>query len=248
MAATQGPGLIGALLVGLSSAKAIAAARELPFAAVDHLQGHVAANFARRGWARRAAPVRAPVRVPDRQRRAHAAGPRRRPRRLRGARQHARRRRRGGLRQGRPDARPRLSGRRRARSGWRARGDPEAFSFPGSPGERRRGRSPVAGGASPQGLDFSFAGAEDGAAATRCGSSPRQEREERAGDLAASYQAAIVESLRVAHRTGARRRAASIASRSAAGSPPTASCAGACGSSTSRCTCRSGPSAPTTRR
>ena len=43
--ATQGPGLVGALLVGFSSAKALAAARELPFAAVDHLQGHVAANF-----------------------------------------------------------------------------------------------------------------------------------------------------------------------------------------------------------
>ncbi|HEX5309533.1 MAG TPA: tRNA (adenosine(37)-N6)-threonylcarbamoyltransferase complex transferase subunit TsaD [Solirubrobacteraceae bacterium] len=43
--ATQGPGLIGALLVGFSVAKGIAAARELPFAAVDHIQGHVAANF-----------------------------------------------------------------------------------------------------------------------------------------------------------------------------------------------------------
>jgi N6-L-threonylcarbamoyladenine synthase len=45
VAATQGPGLVGALLVGLSAAKALAAARELPFAPVDHLQGHVAANF-----------------------------------------------------------------------------------------------------------------------------------------------------------------------------------------------------------
>jgi len=45
MAATRGPGLVGALLVGFATAKAIAAARELPFAAVDHLQGHVAANF-----------------------------------------------------------------------------------------------------------------------------------------------------------------------------------------------------------
>ncbi len=45
VAATQGPGLVGALLVGLTTAKALAAARELPFAAVDHLQGHVAANF-----------------------------------------------------------------------------------------------------------------------------------------------------------------------------------------------------------
>jgi N6-L-threonylcarbamoyladenine synthase len=45
VAATRGPGLVGALLVGLSTAKGLAAARELPFAAVDHLQGHVAANF-----------------------------------------------------------------------------------------------------------------------------------------------------------------------------------------------------------
>ncbi|HTA06163.1 MAG TPA: tRNA (adenosine(37)-N6)-threonylcarbamoyltransferase complex transferase subunit TsaD, partial [Solirubrobacteraceae bacterium] len=45
IAATQGPGLVGALLVGLSTAKGLAAARGLPFAPVDHLQGHVAANF-----------------------------------------------------------------------------------------------------------------------------------------------------------------------------------------------------------
>jgi N6-L-threonylcarbamoyladenine synthase len=45
VAVTQGPGLVGALLVGLSTAKALAAARELPLAPVDHLQGHVAANF-----------------------------------------------------------------------------------------------------------------------------------------------------------------------------------------------------------
>ena len=45
VAATVGPGLIGALLVGISTAKAIAAARRLPLIPVDHLQGHVAANF-----------------------------------------------------------------------------------------------------------------------------------------------------------------------------------------------------------
>jgi len=45
VAATRGPGLVGALLVGFATAKALAAARALPFAAVDHLQGHVAANF-----------------------------------------------------------------------------------------------------------------------------------------------------------------------------------------------------------
>jgi N6-L-threonylcarbamoyladenine synthase len=42
---TQGPGLVGALLVGVATAKGLAAARRLPLAAVDHLQGHVAANF-----------------------------------------------------------------------------------------------------------------------------------------------------------------------------------------------------------
>jgi N6-L-threonylcarbamoyladenine synthase len=44
VAATRGPGLIGALLVGFSYAKALAAARELPFVPVDHLQGHVLAS------------------------------------------------------------------------------------------------------------------------------------------------------------------------------------------------------------
>jgi N6-L-threonylcarbamoyladenine synthase len=45
IAVTVGPGLIGALLVGVSVAKAIAAPRRLPLIPVDHLQGHVAANF-----------------------------------------------------------------------------------------------------------------------------------------------------------------------------------------------------------
>jgi N6-L-threonylcarbamoyladenine synthase len=45
VAVTQGPGLVGALLVGVATAKGIAAARGLPLAPVDHLQGHVAANF-----------------------------------------------------------------------------------------------------------------------------------------------------------------------------------------------------------
>jgi N6-L-threonylcarbamoyladenine synthase len=44
VAVTRGPGLIGALLVGLSSAKAIAAARGLPLVPVDHLHGHVVAS------------------------------------------------------------------------------------------------------------------------------------------------------------------------------------------------------------
>jgi N6-L-threonylcarbamoyladenine synthase len=45
VAVTQGPGLVSALLIGLAEAKALAAARGLPLAPVDHLQGHVAANF-----------------------------------------------------------------------------------------------------------------------------------------------------------------------------------------------------------
>ena len=45
VAVTAGPGLIGALLVGLSAAKALAWARRLPLAAVDHLHGHVASLF-----------------------------------------------------------------------------------------------------------------------------------------------------------------------------------------------------------
>ena len=47
IAVTAGPGLVGALLVGIATAKGLAAARGLPLAAVDHLQGHVAANFLR---------------------------------------------------------------------------------------------------------------------------------------------------------------------------------------------------------
>jgi N6-L-threonylcarbamoyladenine synthase len=45
IAVTQGPGLIGALLVGLSAAKALAWARGLPLVPVDHLQGHVASLY-----------------------------------------------------------------------------------------------------------------------------------------------------------------------------------------------------------
>jgi len=42
---TQGPGLVGALLVGLSAAKALAWARGLPLVPVDHLRGHVATLY-----------------------------------------------------------------------------------------------------------------------------------------------------------------------------------------------------------
>jgi N6-L-threonylcarbamoyladenine synthase len=45
VAVTRGPGLIGALLVGLSAAKALAWALRLPLVPVDHLHGHVASLF-----------------------------------------------------------------------------------------------------------------------------------------------------------------------------------------------------------
>jgi N6-L-threonylcarbamoyladenine synthase len=45
VAVTTGPGLIGALLVGLSAAKAIAWGRGLPLVPVDHLHGHIASLF-----------------------------------------------------------------------------------------------------------------------------------------------------------------------------------------------------------
>jgi N6-L-threonylcarbamoyladenine synthase len=45
VAVTRGPGLVAALLVGVASAKALAAARGLPLAAVDHLHGHIAASY-----------------------------------------------------------------------------------------------------------------------------------------------------------------------------------------------------------
>lgn len=45
IAATQGPGLVGSLLVGLMAAKALAFARGIPFIGVNHIEGHIYANF-----------------------------------------------------------------------------------------------------------------------------------------------------------------------------------------------------------
>ncbi len=42
---TYGPGLVGALLVGLSAAKAIAYALNKPLVGVNHIEGHIAANY-----------------------------------------------------------------------------------------------------------------------------------------------------------------------------------------------------------
>jgi len=205
VAATQGPGLVGALLVGLSTGKALAAARRLPFAPVDHLQGHVAANFL--AGAEDAPPFEPPFvclvasgghtllalvdeldgfqvlgRTLD-----DAAG----EAFDKGARM---------LGLGFPGG-PALQ---KLAEG----GDPSEFSFPGSPGEARRGAPRRA---FHHGLDFSFAGLKTALLYAIRELGPERARE-RSADLAASYQAAIVESLvertaRALERTGVGRLA-----------------------------------------
>jgi N6-L-threonylcarbamoyladenine synthase len=49
VAVTIGPGLVGALLVGIAAAKSIALATQKPFIGVNHLEGHVYANFLEHG-------------------------------------------------------------------------------------------------------------------------------------------------------------------------------------------------------
>ncbi len=188
VAATQGPGLIGALLVGLSAGKALAAARELPFAAVDHLQGHVAANFLQDP-----APFEPPFVC------LIASGGHTLLARVRG---HD-----GFEVLGRTlddaageafDKGARMLGLGYPGGAALERlaegGDPEAFSFPGSRRERARGGRGVGRSAFAQGLDFSFAGVKTALLYTLRELSEARARE-RAADLAASYQAAIVDSL-----------------------------------------------------
>jgi N6-L-threonylcarbamoyladenine synthase len=201
IAATQGPGLVGALLVGLSTAKALAAARELPFAAVDHLQGHVAANFLAGDGGPFEPPFLCLLASGGHTLLAHvrkhdgfevlgrtlddAAG----EAFDKGARM---------LGLGYPGgaALERLA----------AGGDPRAFSFPGSRGERARGGRGAGQRAFAQSLDFSFAGVKT-ALLYRLRELSATEARARAADLAASYQAAIVDSLleraeRALERTG----------------------------------------------
>ncbi|MBR3004890.1 MAG: tRNA (adenosine(37)-N6)-threonylcarbamoyltransferase complex transferase subunit TsaD [Lachnospiraceae bacterium] len=45
IAVTYGPGLVGALLVGVSAAKAISFAKDIPLVGVHHIKGHVCANY-----------------------------------------------------------------------------------------------------------------------------------------------------------------------------------------------------------
>jgi N6-L-threonylcarbamoyladenine synthase len=191
--ATQGPGLVGALLVGLSTAKALAAARELPFAPVDHLQGHVAANFLSGAGPDEEPPFEPPflcliasgghtllahVRAHDGfevlgRTLDDAAG----EAFDKGARM---------LGLGYPGG-PELE---RLASG----GDPDAFPFPGSRAERSRGGWGSGRQAFAQGLDFSFAGVKT-ALLYRLRELSEGEAQTRAADLAASYQAAIIDSL-----------------------------------------------------
>lgn len=45
IACTYGPGLVGALLVGVSYAKGLAFANNKPLVGVNHIEGHIAANY-----------------------------------------------------------------------------------------------------------------------------------------------------------------------------------------------------------
>ena len=134
VAVTQGPGLVGALLVGVATAKGLAAARRLPLAPVDHLQGHVAANFLA------PEPIEPPFLC------LIASGGHTllarvdRPRRLRGAGPDARRRRRRGVRQGRAAARARLPGRAGAVEAGRG-GRPGGVRVPDRRARRRASTS-----------------------------------------------------------------------------------------------------------
>jgi N6-L-threonylcarbamoyladenine synthase len=211
VAATQGPGLVGALLVGLSTAKALAAARELPFVPVDHLQGHVAANFLLGGDGLTDSPTDG-----DRAIASDGDGPFEPPflcliasgghTLLARVSEHD-----GYEVLGRTlddaageafDKGARLLGLGypggAALERLAAGGDSHAFSFPGSPaGERASGKA-RAGSPSArrfaESLDFSFAGVKTALLYTVRELGER-ETGERAADLAASYQAAIVERL-----------------------------------------------------
>jgi N6-L-threonylcarbamoyladenine synthase len=210
VAATQGPGLVGALLVGLSTAKALAAARELPFVAVDHLQGHVAANFLQGEQDESEHPFEPPflclIASGGHTLLAHvtehdgfevlgrtlddAAG----EAFDKGARM---------LGLGYPGG---AALERLARDG-----DASAFTFPGSAADSARGGRGARHRAFAQGLDFSFAGLKTALLYTLRDLS-EAEASARAADLAASYQAAIIDSLlarvqRGLERTGLQRLA-----------------------------------------
>ena len=131
VAVTVGPGLVGALLVGIAAAKAVALALGVPFVGVNHLEGHIYANWLDHGPDRRAVRVLPGVGRP------HDAGARSRAVPLRGARADARRRGGRGVRQDRavhgPGV-PRRAGARRAGAGREPGRDP----LPARHGRQRR--------------------------------------------------------------------------------------------------------------
>ncbi len=188
IAATRGPGLVGALLVGFSHAEALAAARQLPFAPVDHLQGHVAANFLIDGGAAFEPPFLCLIASGGHTLLAHvrehhgfevlgrtlddAAG----EAFDKGARM---------LGLGYPGgaALERLA----------STGDPSAFEFPAG-GARPRAGVGVGRLQFARSLDFSFAGLKT-ALLYRVRDLSAEDLRRLAPDLAASYQAAIVDSL-----------------------------------------------------
>ena len=218
VAATQGPGLVGALLVGLTTGKALAAARELPFAPVDHLQGHVAANFLAGGPAPASSPQGEGEEPPFEPpfvcliaSGGHTL--------LARVQEHD-----GFEVLGRTlddaageafDKGARLLGLGypggAALEKLAREGEESAFSFPGSPGEhahreRAARKKPFA-----DSLDFSFAGVKT-ALLYKLRELGEGTAGEQGADLAASYQAAIVEHLverarRALQRTGLRRLA-----------------------------------------
>jgi N6-L-threonylcarbamoyladenine synthase len=173
VAVTQGPGLVGALLVGVATAKALAAARRLPLAPVDHLQGHVAANYLQPD------PIEPPFLC------LIASGGHTLLARVTEHGRHDK------LGQTLDDAAGEAfdKGARLLGLGYpggpalsrlAAQGDPHAFAFPTA--------------ARVQGLDFSFAGLKTALLYTVRDLGP-DETERRAADLAASYEHAIVEAL-----------------------------------------------------
>jgi N6-L-threonylcarbamoyladenine synthase len=191
VAVTQGPGLVGALLVGLSTAKALAAARELPLAAIDHLQGHVAANFLvfDRDGGREAfePPFLCLIASGGHTLLAHVSdheGFQTLGRTLDDAAGEAFDKGARMLGLGYPGG-PALE--RLAEAG-----DPDAFEFPTSGSRSRGGRGATR--AFGRSLDFSFAGLKT-SLLYKLRELTEVERRERASDLAASYQAAIVEHL-----------------------------------------------------
>jgi N6-L-threonylcarbamoyladenine synthase len=191
VAATRGPGLVAALLVGFCAGKSIAAARELPFAPVDHLHGHLAASFLQPSQF--APPFLALIasgghtllaEVSD-----HGPGLRLLGQTLDDAAGEA------------FDKGARLLGLGypggAALERLATEGDPQAFDFPAA------ARMP--------GLDFSFAGLKT-ALLYKVRDLGEQEAQRQRADLAASYQRAIVEGLlirvrRALKQTGATRLA-----------------------------------------